>query len=66
MSADERLARWSAMMQELKTSPLQAWFSDFVAALAACADSRKLGARPAAALPFRPRRVALSGATASH
>jgi trehalose 6-phosphate synthase len=67
MSADERIARWKSMMQELETSSLQAWFSDFVAALAACADTRRtLGIRPAAALAFRPRRLALSGVPASH
>ncbi|HXW49465.1 MAG TPA: trehalose-6-phosphate synthase, partial [Xanthobacteraceae bacterium] len=34
MSADERRERWQTMIAKLKSRPIQAWFSDFVAALA--------------------------------
>jgi trehalose 6-phosphate synthase len=33
MPRQERRERWTAMMKALEASPLQAWFSDFVAAL---------------------------------
>jgi len=33
MSADERRERWQTMIAKLKSRPIQAWFSDFVAAL---------------------------------
>jgi trehalose-6-phosphate synthase len=54
MSAEERRERWRAMMQTLQDSSLADWFSDFVAALAACRRPRRLIARPRcrpAALP---------------
>jgi trehalose 6-phosphate synthase len=34
MSADERRERWQTMIARLKSRPIQAWFSDFVDALA--------------------------------
>jgi trehalose 6-phosphate synthase len=33
MSVDERLERWQGMIERLRAKPIQAWFSDFVAAL---------------------------------
>jgi trehalose 6-phosphate synthase len=60
MPAQERLERWSSMMQTIESSSLDGWFRDFVAALTA--STPQLVPRQAA-MPFEPRRSEL---TASH
>jgi trehalose 6-phosphate synthase len=54
MPLEERRERWNAMMKALETSPLQAWFSDFVTALEV--GSLQHAAEPAPALASMPRR----------
>jgi trehalose-6-phosphate synthase len=52
MSLEERRERWLAMIGKLRSSSVQAWFSDFVAALA---EVRRV-ALPASARSF-PQQV---------
>jgi trehalose 6-phosphate synthase len=66
MAADERRARWSAMMAKLKANPVQKWFSDLVTALGEAQCAIELPALPAlpapaaaAALVYRPERPAV-------
>lgn len=62
MPVEERRDRWTTMMKTLETSSLQAWFSDFVAALV---DEGAPAAvtRPAASLlSFQPRRGDIAAA----
>jgi trehalose 6-phosphate synthase len=59
MSADERRARWTAMIGKLRANSVQKWFGDFVTALA---DTQLLPepvpAPPQPALTYRPERPA--------
>jgi trehalose 6-phosphate synthase len=42
MSTDERRERWQSMIEEIETSSLDAWFSGFTGALAACRGGQSL------------------------
>jgi trehalose 6-phosphate synthase len=65
MPREERRERWEAMMKTLEASSLQAWFSDFVTALNACAPPSRVAPRPTAtAAPFQPRQGELVTAQA--
>jgi trehalose 6-phosphate synthase len=56
MPAEERRARWSAMMAKLKANSVHKWFADFVAALAGTQGATEL---PAIAAPPAAAAVAL-------
>jgi trehalose 6-phosphate synthase len=56
MPAGERRERWTAMMKALECSSLQAWFSNFTAALNAVPLQSPHRPQPGALLPFRPPR----------
>jgi len=60
MSADERRARWTAMMAKLRANSVQSWFADFVTSLADAQPAVDLvpAAEPAAALGYEPERTA--------
>jgi trehalose 6-phosphate synthase len=61
MPGEERRQRWEAMMQTLKSSSLDLWFSEFVSALAAAPRMPKVGVAPdAVAEPPRRRRAELT------
>lgn len=63
MSSAERRDRWNAMMAKLEASPLDSWFSDFVAALAVCSPGSQASRHPNVEMwPFRQRRVELTAA----
>lgn len=63
MSLEERRERWTAMMAKLENSQLDAWFSDFVEALAASRTLPRVAARSDQTLvPFRSRRTERSAA----
>jgi trehalose 6-phosphate synthase len=59
MSADERRARWTAMIAKLRANSVQNWFDSFVAALAAARPGTAKPAaipapQPAPALTYQP------------
>ena len=60
MSADERRARWTAMMAKLRANSVQSWFADFVTSLADAQPAVDLvpAAQPAPALGYEPERAA--------
>jgi trehalose 6-phosphate synthase len=62
MPADERRARWTAMIGKLRTNSVQKWFADFVATLAethpVIETAPAAAPRPAPALTYRPERSA--------
>jgi trehalose 6-phosphate synthase len=58
MSADERRARWTAMIGKLRTNSVQKWFADFVAALANTRPAADPMPAPQPALTYRPERSA--------
>ena len=61
MPGEERRQRWEAMMQTLKSSSLDLWFSEFVSALAAAPRMPKVGVAPdVVAEPPRRRRAELT------
>jgi trehalose 6-phosphate synthase len=61
MPAVERRERWDAMMKTLLSSSLDAWFSDFVAALVACPRTfRSRASESVFSPPARARRLELT------
>ncbi len=58
MSADERRARWTAMIGKLRTNSVQKWFADFVAALADAQPAADPVPAPQPALTYRSERSA--------
>ena len=60
MSAEERRARWTAMIAKLRANSVQGWFADFVAALADTqpAIDRIAAPQPPPALTYHPERSA--------
>jgi trehalose 6-phosphate synthase len=64
MPAEERRARWIAMVGKLRGNSVQKWFADFVKALAgtrATAPPVIAPSQPAAALTYRPEPVGHGG-----
>ena len=61
MPADERRERWNSMMKALQAAPLQAWFSDFVAALCTPSLEPQTVPETATLLPFQLRSREASG-----
>ena len=58
MPAEERRARWTAMMAKLRTNSVQTWFANFVTALADTQAGPELVPAPQPALTYRPERPA--------
>jgi trehalose 6-phosphate synthase len=61
MPAEERRERWDAMMETLRSSSLDMWFSDFVSNLAECPRAERCAWTPdVASTPVRSRQLELT------
>jgi trehalose 6-phosphate synthase len=61
MPAEERRERWDAMMETLRSSSLDMWFSDFVSNLAECPRAERCAWTPdVASTPARSRQLELT------
>ena len=61
MPAEERRERWEAMMETLRSSSLDMWFSDFVSNLAECPRAERCAWTPdVPSTPVRSRQLALT------